>query len=169
MNEVLPKKSERLVSVDALRGFDMFWIAGGEVIVAALAKYTNWPVFNWMHTQMEHVEWNGFHFYDVIFPLFLFLAGVSMPFSILKRKERGDSMKDIYIHLIKRVLILIGLGMIYNGALSFENVRVASVLARIGLGWFFASLIVLNFKPKHLLIWFWGILLARIRCRRIDT
>ena len=67
-------KSERLKSLDALRGFDMFWIAGGEIIVETLAKYTNWPIFEWMHVQMQHPAWNGFHFYDMIFPLFLFLA-----------------------------------------------------------------------------------------------
>ena len=72
MSELSTQKSERLLSLDALRGFDMFWIAGGEVIIAAIAKYTHWPVFNWLHIQMEHAEWNGFHFYDLIFPLFGF-------------------------------------------------------------------------------------------------
>ena len=66
MSELSTQKSERLLSLDALRGFDMFWIAGGEVIIAAIAKYTHWPVFNWLHIQMEHAEWNGFHFYDLI-------------------------------------------------------------------------------------------------------
>jgi len=162
MSELSTQKSERLLSLDALRGFDMFWIAGGEVIIAAIAKYTHWPVFNWLHIQMEHAEWNGFHFYDLIFPLFLFLAGVSMPFSVLKRKERGDSPKAIYLHLLKRLGLLIALGMIYNGILYLDwpNIRFASVLARIGLGWFFASVIVLNFKPKAIVIWFWGILLG---------
>jgi len=162
MSELSTQKSERLLSLDALRGFDMFWIAGGEVIIAALAKYTHCPVFNWLHIQMEHAEWNGFHFYDLIFPLFLFLAGVSMPFSVLKRKERGDSPKAIYLHLLKRLGLLIALGMIYNGFLYLDwpNIRFASVLARIGLGWFFASVIVLNFKPKAIVIWFWGILLG---------
>ncbi len=153
-------KSERLKSIDALRGFDMFWICGGEIIVETIAKYTGWPVFEWMHTQLQHVEWNGFHFYDMIFPLFLFLAGVSLPFSIQKRKEQGQSNREIHIHLIQRALILIGLGIIYNGGLNFEwPIRFASVLARIGLGWFFASLIVLHFNRKGQIAWFFGFLL----------
>ncbi len=162
MSNETEKKQERLLSIDALRGFDMFWIAGGEVIIAALAKYTQWPIFQWLHIQMEHAEWNGFHFYDLIFPLFLFLAGVSLPFSVLKRKERGDSQKSIYKHLVTRLFLLILLGCIYNGLLYLDwpNIRFASVLARIGFGWFFAAILVLNFKPKALIIWFWSILIA---------
>lgn len=153
-------KTERLKSLDALRGFDMFWICGGEMIIEYFAKYTHWPVFEWMHIQMQHAEWNGFHFYDMIFPLFLFLAGVSLPFSIQRRKDQGQSNRQIHIHLITRCLILIGLGIIYNGGLSFEwPIRFASVLARIGLGWFFASLIVLHFNRRAQIGWFAGILL----------
>jgi predicted acyltransferase len=152
----------RLVSLDALRGFDMFWIAGGEWLVAALAAYTGWPFFHWAHIQMEHVAWNGFHFYDMIFPLFLFIAGVSMPFSLGKRLQRGDSMKSIYGHLFARLFLLVLLGAIYNGLLRFDfaQQRYASVLARIGLGWFFAALIYLNTKPRGQAFWFAGLLLG---------
>lgn len=160
MTTTQTNKPERLHSLDALRGFDMIWICGGERIISSLAKYTDWPVFNWLNIQMEHVEWNGFHFYDLIFPLFLFLAGVSMPFSIMKRKERGDSMKSIYKHLIIRCIVLILLGILYNGSLNFEwPIRFASVLARISLGWFFAALIVLHFRRRAQIIWTIGILL----------
>src|SRR5690606_12740409 len=62
----------RLVSLDALRGFDMFWIVGGDSLVRALAVLTGWPYAVWGANQLEHVEWNGFVFYDLIFPLFLF-------------------------------------------------------------------------------------------------
>jgi predicted acyltransferase len=150
----------RLDSLDALRGFDMFWIMGGEGIVHTLAQLTGWSVLVMMSTQLEHVEWNGFHFYDMIFPLFLFIAGVSMPFSLSKRMEREKSRKKIYFHIIKRMLILVFLGMIYNGLLEFdwEKMRYASVLARIGLGWFFAALIFINTTRKSQYYWFGGIL-----------
>jgi len=140
------KKPERLLSLDTLRGFDMFWIAGGEYLMVTLAAFTGWPFFQWAAEQMEHVEWEGFRFYDMIFPLFLFIAGVSMPFSILKRKQRGEDMRKIYRHLLTRLFLLILLGLIYNGLLrlDFENQRYSSVLARIGIGWFFAAVIVLN-------------------------
>jgi predicted acyltransferase len=157
-----PEKSERLVSLDALRGFDMLWITGGEGLIFALAALTGWPVFTWAARQMEHVPWDGFVFYDMIFPLFLFIAGVSMPFSIVKRKMRGESLKSIYWHVFKRMFLLVLLGWIYNGLLrfDFENQRWASVLGRIGLAWFFAAIIVLNTSVRSQLIWFAGILLS---------
>jgi predicted acyltransferase len=162
MNNGSVNNQERLVSLDALRGFDMFWIAGGEWLVATLAAYTSWPVFLWAHRQMEHVAWNGFHFYDMIFPLFLFIAGISMPFSLGKRQQRGDSSRSIYLHLFTRLFLLVLLGAIYNGLLrfDFEHQRYASVLARIGFGGFFAAIIFLNTKPKAQAIWFAGILLG---------
>ena len=83
------QSGERLISLDALRGFDMFWIIGGKDIVQAAAKITNWPWLLWMSDQLEHTEWHGFTLYDLIFPLFLFMAGVAMPFSFAKRIEHG--------------------------------------------------------------------------------
>jgi predicted acyltransferase len=156
------KKQERLLSLDALRGFDMLWIAGGEYLIITLAALTGWPFMQWAAGQMEHVAWEGFRFYDMIFPLFLFIAGVSMPFSILKRKKRGESMRKIYLHLLQRLFLLILLGLIYNGLLrfDFEKQRYASVLARIGLAWFFAAVIMLNTSVRGQLYWFVGILLA---------
>ena len=155
-------KPDRLLSLDTLRGFDMFWIAGGEYLMVALATLTGWPLFTWAAEQMEHVEWEGFRFYDMIFPLFLFIAGVSMPFSVLKRKQRGESMNKIYVHLLKRMLLLVLLGLIYNGLLrlDFENQRYASVLARIGIAWFLAAIIVLNTSIRGQVIWFASILLG---------
>ena len=155
------KKSERLLSLDALRGFDMLWIMGGALLIEGLARLTGWSFLEWFAGQQEHADWHGFHFEDNIFPMFLFMAGVSMPFSILKRQERGDSMKDIYFHLVKRTVILILLGMVYNGVQVFKpgHYRLASVLSRIALGSFFAALIVLNSKKKWHYIWFAGILI----------
>jgi predicted acyltransferase len=157
-----PEKTERLVSLDALRGFDMLWITGGEGLIVSLAALTGWPFFKWAATQMSHVPWEGFVFYDMIFPLFLFIAGVSLPFSMVKRKKRGESPRSIYWHLLKRLFLLLLLGFIYNGLLrfDFENQRYASVLGRIGLAWFFAAIIVLNTSVRGQIIWFIGILLS---------
>ena len=154
-------KSNRLVSLDALRGFDMLWIMGGERIIIALADLTGATALTWAATQMDHVEWNGFHFYDLIFPLFLFIAGVSMPLSLDKRKASGESKAKIYRHIFIRMITLVIFGIIYNGFLDLNwgHIRYASVLGRIGLGWFFAAIIVLNCKPKWWYAWFGGILL----------
>ena len=151
----------RLYSLDALRGFDMFWITGGQKLVFALATVTGWPLFAWVNTQMHHVEWNGFAFYDMIFPLFLFLAGVSMPYSFEARKKRGDTMKKIYLHALKRMLILVVLGMLVNRILELnpENLRFASVLGRIGVAWFLAAIIVLNANVRWQIVWFWSLLI----------
>src|SRR6202035_3016967 len=71
-----PVRPERLTSIDALRGFDMFWIAGGDSVAEALAKWWNTPQSKRFAEQFEHVAWEGFRFYDLIFPLFLFTVGV---------------------------------------------------------------------------------------------
>ena len=94
--------SKRLYSLDALRGFDMFWIMGGEGIFISLATITGWPFLQWWTGQLDHVPWHGFHFYDMIFPLFLFIAGISFPFSLAKRIEKNGSRASIYKHVIFR-------------------------------------------------------------------
>ncbi|MEZ2336927.1 acyltransferase family protein [Mucilaginibacter sp. RCC_168] len=164
-------KPARLLSLDALRGFDMFWIMSGEGVIHALAKATGWPLFLWMSGQLHHTNWNGITFYDMIFPLFLFIAGVSMPYSMSNKIGKygvaypdllpANAKKEIYRSMIRRTLILIFLGMVVNGLFKFngyENTRFASVLGRIGLAWFFAGLIYLNFGLRGQ-VWWLGILL----------
>ena len=153
--------NERLLSLDALRGFDMFWIIGWGGIWHGLAQLTDWPLFNWWSMQMTHVEWDGFHFYDMIFPLFLFIAGISFPYSLEKSMQKGLSKKGIYYRIIKRGLILVFLGLVFNGffRLDFSAQRYSSVLGRIGLAWMFAALIFMNTKRNGRLLWCAGILL----------
>jgi predicted acyltransferase len=153
---------KRLYSLDALRGFDMFWIMGGEGIFIGLASLTGWPVFKWCAGQLEHVPWNGFHFYDMIFPLFLFIAGISFPFSLAKRTASGESRRSVYLHVISRGLILVLLGILYNNAVRFDfaNLRYGSVLGRIGLAWMFAALIFMNTKLSFRIVWFWALLIG---------
>ncbi len=140
----------------------MFWIVGGTGLVAALAKATDWRLFHWMETQSEHPEWNGFALYDLIFPLFLFLAGVSMPYSIAHRVAAGASKRSLTLQSIRRAAALVLLGCIYNGLLTFdlENQRYASVLGRIGLGWFGAALITIHTGLRSQVLWVAGILLG---------
>lgn len=171
MSETITKN--RLISLDALRGFVMFWIMSGEHIMHALAKAVPIPVFIWMSSQLHHAEWNGITFYDMIFPVFLFVAGVSMPYSFEKKmilagvktpKDLPSKDKQkIYRSMLKRTCILLFLGFVVNGLLrfdGFDQTRFASVLGRIGLAWFFAGLIYLNFDLKKQLFWFTGILIG---------
>ncbi len=154
--------NDRLISLDALRGFDMFWIIGGTSIASAAAALTDWQPLKWLSAQMEHPEWHGFALYDLIFPLFLFIAGVSMPFSFEKRLARGDSKQSLYRHVIVRGALLVLLGMIYNGLLKFDwaTMRYPSVLGRIGLAYLLAGLIVLNTHPRGQLAWIIGLLVG---------
>jgi predicted acyltransferase len=153
---------KRLHSLDALRGFDMFWIMGGEGIFVGLAALTGWPIFQWWAGQLEHVPWHGFHFYDMIFPLFLFIAGISFPFSLAKRLAMNDSRKSIYKHVISRGLILVLLGIVYNNGINFDfaHIRYGSVLGRIGLAWMFAAIIFMNTKLTFRIVWLAGILIV---------
>lgn len=138
--------SGRLLSLDALRGFDMFWITGGDAIMASLPILSSNIFFKGLAGQFEHSSWNGFTFYDLIFPLFLFIVGAAMPFSFGKRLERGDSKQDLYKHIITRTAILFLFGLIYNGLLdfNFSTMRYAGVLQRIALCYCFASLVFVN-------------------------
>src|SRR3989337_3926241 len=94
-----PSIPQRLYSLDALRGFDMFWIIGAEDIFHGLAKATGSPFWTAMSIQFTHPPWNGFHIYDLIFPLFLFLAGVSTPYSVGRALENGKPKKKLLIRI----------------------------------------------------------------------
>ena len=115
-----------------------------------------------MAGQTVHTEWHGFTFYDLIFPLFLFIAGVAMPFAFSNRLERGDSKVALYRHVIIRAAILVFLGLIYNDLLKFDctTMRYTSVLGRIGLSYMFAAFIVLNTNWRGQFIWAVGLLVA---------
>jgi predicted acyltransferase len=163
MENVTKPAVKRLQSLDALRGFDMFWIIGGGALVQILARC--FPV-SWLQAiavQMEHVPWAGFHFEDLIFPLFMFISGVTIPIAILSKLEKGKSKKELVIKTFKRMIILIFLGLIYNGVLrnGFTNARYVSVLAQIGISYFIASLIVIYTRSlKSQLFWLTGILVG---------
>lgn len=148
------KKEERLLSLDTLRGFDMFFIMGGGSLLLAIAAFLPDECRNILTEQLGHKEWDGLAFYDLIFPLFLFLAGVSFPFSMAKQLLAGKSKSEITLRIIRRGVVLLFLGVLYNGLLQFdfENLRYASVLGRIGMAWMFASLIYLWFGNKVALI-----------------
>ena len=155
--------SQRLYSLDALRGFDMFWIMGAEEIFHRMAEITESPFWHAMSIQFIHPDWNGFTFYDLIFPLFLFLAGVSTPYSIGRQLEKGATRQELLIKVIKRGLILAALGVVYNNGLEIkpiEEIRFGSVLGRIGLAYMFANIIYLYTKEKVQLIWFVGLLVG---------
>jgi predicted acyltransferase len=162
--QLLPQT--RIASIDALRGFDMFWIIGGGTFFESFSKVWKNQYTETITNQLEHVSWDGFHFEDLIFPLFLFIVGVVLPFSISRRREQGVSSKVLHLHIFKRAAILILLGLILNGLLQFNfpEMRWPGVLQRIGLCYLFAALIVMRTGPLiqaitagGLLIGYWAL------------
>ena len=134
--------SGRLLSVDALRGFDMFWIVGAGTVVKALNKLESNAVTSFFTTQLSHVKWEGFHFYDLIFPLFLFIVGTSIVFSLDKAFRLGGR-KAVLRRVFVRSLLLYFLGILYYGGFSepWPNIRFGGVLHRIAACYFFSALI----------------------------
>ena len=126
----------------------MFWIIGGDAFFRSLAEVTNWGWARAWAVQLEHAEWAGFHFYDLVFPLFMFISGVAMPLSLLAKAETAADKRPIYLKLVKRALLLVLLGLVYNHLtdLRFATQRYASVLAQIGLAYLFAALIMLKVR-----------------------
>lgn len=136
----------RILSLDALRGFDMLWIVGGAKAVSLLDRAVDNSFTNSLNTQMEHAEWIGFNFMDLIMPLFLFLTGCSLAIS-LKRRRASSGDRSAYKHVVKRFLILWFLGLIFQGKLLyFEWDKIeffSNTLQAIAAGYLGASLIIL--------------------------
>lgn len=139
--------SPRLMSLDALRGFDMFWILGGDFVVTTAGKMSGGndqtgTLFGWLASQFRHKDWDGFAFYDLIFPLFVFISGVSVVFSLTKETQLHGKAGALQ-RVLRRAVLLFGLGIIYSGGLTKEwpDIRVLGVLQRIALAYLGAGLI----------------------------
>jgi predicted acyltransferase len=168
---------ERIQSIDALRGFDMFWIIGGDALFRALSKWADVPIWSGRCLRhLEHVEWEGFHFYDLIFPLFLFLVGAVIPFSLESARRRGATTGAVYGRIIRRTLLLFALGLLYNGILQLnwlvqtqdghwtvnvnDHLRITGVLQRIAVCYGIAAVITLHTRPRGRLVVIAAILLG---------
>ena len=156
-------QNPRLLSLDALRGFDMFWIIGGAGMVVGLAQVLGFPD-SWVEglgKQMTHVKWEGFRFFDLIFPLFVFMSGVTVPYSILSKKAKGVPVKQLQISIIKRSAIIVLIGVSYS-FFKFEAgaLRLYTVLWMIGMSYLIGASLTLHVENwKHRLIIFFGVLI----------
>ena len=155
---------QRLESLDVLRGFDMFFIMCMDpvpCIFYAIGTALGCE-HHWLTQQFEHVRWIGFHFYDLIFPLFLFIAGVTWPYSLAKRRELGMGTGRIVLGCVRRGLTLFALGCFIEALgsggdrniLQFDwpHFRLWSVIGRIGLTWAAAAVIYL-FCSRRVRVW----------------
>lgn len=161
----------RMMSIDALRGFDMFWISGGGGLVASLAALLCHPNAApwWLGYHMEHVEWTGFVAWDLIMPLFLFLSGVSIPFAYSQRLGETHDYKKIYRRMARRFVLLWILGLIAQGNLLNDpaNLHVFSnTLQSIAVGYVIAAVAFLHLSLRKqiglcigLLTAYWAIMM----------
>jgi predicted acyltransferase len=169
----------RLVSLDALRGFDMFWILGADAVIQILGlRLVHFPPFPALAAQFDHKAWAGFAFYDLIFPLFVFIVGASLVFSLsrtLEERGRGEAIKRVLI----RTALLFVLGIFYSGGFTnpWPGVRLVGVLQRIALAYGAAGLLFCFFRPRALavitvgiLVGYWALLaFVPIRDIQLDT
>ena len=143
--------SERLICVDALRGFDMLWIIGGAEVLISLCKASGIGFLSNMEVNFDHT-WGQFHFYDIIMPLFLFIVGVVMPVAFRNRLKKGATKKELYRHIIKRVVVLYILGLIASGhLLTFDTTKMhlwTDTLHAIAMGYLVSSILILEVNRK---------------------
>ncbi len=155
------QKSERLGSLDVLRGFDLFCLVFFQPVFAALVGAVNAPWMDTINIQFEHVIWEGFVFWDIIMPLFMFMAGASMPFAFAKYLRIG-SKSQLYQRILKRVLLLFLLGMMCQGnLLAFNPQKIylySNTLQAIAIGYLIASILLINFKLRGQIITTAGLL-----------
>src|ERR1700722_12045778 len=158
--------SPRLVSVDALRGFDMFWIIGADSLVYALNRMSHSKPTEFLADQLEHAEWAGFHFYDLIFPMFVFIMGVSTVFSLTKIIEREGRAAAVR-RVLKRGVLLFAIALIYSGGFTnpWPDMRLMGVLNRIALCYTAGGLLFFFFRTRTLvaigaalLLGYWALL-----------
>jgi len=168
-----PAAPSRVMAIDALRGFDMFWITGGREIVLGLAALFTGGVPLWVDYHLEHPAWTGFSAWDLIMPLFLFITGAAMPFSFSKRTEGAPDYPRIYLRLARRVALLWVFGMMVQGnlissviSLDLSELRLYSnTLQAIASGYVIAAIALLHLpKRAHhvlfaaLLLVYWALL-----------
>lgn len=111
-NKDSPFLKKRLMSLDALRGFDILFLVGMSLILRALPNLSDHVVFSWLDNQSHHPDWHGFTLYDLIFPLFIFIVGVAMPFSFSSQMKNIDERGNLYTHIVFRTITLAIIGVV---------------------------------------------------------
>jgi len=146
-------KGKRLASLDILRGADLFLLVILESFLSKLFRATDGPVRDFLHAQFSHTEWHGFTFWDIIMPLFMFMSGITIPFSMAKYREGGVKPDGaFYLKLLRRFVILWVLGMMVQGdLLSLDPAQFkwfSNTLQAIAVGYVVAALLFVHCGPK---------------------
>ncbi len=160
--------SERLGSLDVLRGFDLFALVFFQPVFMAFYRVADLPWLKPLALQFEHVSWEGFAFWDIIMPLFMFMAGASMPFAFSKYLSAGSRL-SLYRRILKRVILLWVFGMMCQGnLLALDPSKLylySNTLQAIAMGYLIAAIMLIHLKQKWqigitaaLLLVYWGLL-----------
>ena len=163
----VPAATRRIASVDALRGFNIFWILGGDGAIWAFERMTRdkgpalSSVGHFIGDQLYHVEWEGFRFYDFIFPLFIFITGVSIVLALPRLVER-EGKYHAHLRVLRRALLLYALGLIYYDGIKnhWDDIRYLGVLQRIAICYLVASLMFLNLNLRAMIAAFVSLLVG---------
>ncbi len=143
MEVVEREKTSRLVSLDAMRGFTMFWIVGGASLIQTLEYFGQSGITNFLINQVDHSQWEGLRFYDCIWPGFMLMVGVSIPFSFANR-SLTQSYPKMLRHAIRRFAILFLLGSLRESVSlgSPRLIELSSALQPIAIAYLASFLLV---------------------------
>lgn len=155
--------SKRLESLDILRGLDLFLLVFLQPVVVAIGRVADVQWLNAVLYQLDHEVWEGFRFWDLIMPLFLFMVGASMPFSFSKYRNNPDRMA-VWRKVAKRFVILFVFGMVVQGnLLAFDLHRLymyTNTLQAIAVGYLIAAVLMMNLSVKWQLVATVGLLVV---------
>lgn len=126
-----------LESLDAFRG----------LTIAGMILVNNPGTWDAVYVPFVHAEWNGCTLADLVYPFFLVILGVALPFALARRRASGAEMRHVHLRIVRRAVLLFALGFVLNlvaAQLSLETVRIPGVLQRIALVYLAAALITLH-------------------------
>lgn len=150
MNE----KPQRLLSLDILRGFDLFLLV--VLCPLLLGLKIDAPWYEALVVQFTHAQWEGFRLWDLVMPLFMFMSGVTIPFALAKYRNESAPRAEFYKRLVKRVLLLWLLGMLVQGnllSLSPAHFKFYSnTLQAIATGYLFACLAFIYISKRSCVV-----------------
>ncbi|MDQ1256781.1 MAG: hypothetical protein QG656_1381 [Candidatus Hydrogenedentes bacterium] len=147
------RAEDRIMCVDVLRGFDMFWLVGGAGLALGMFRVCGGKIAEALALQLEHVEWIGFRFYDLIFPLFVFVVGMSVVFSVGAVVER-DGKAAAYKRILRRAVLMYLLGILYYGGMNqpWAEIRWMGVLQRLALCYLFTGILYCHLRTRGLVV-----------------
>lgn len=156
----MSSQKQRLLSLDVLRGADLFFLVALQPLLWKLCEAYHSPFTSALKTQIDHVAWQGFSAWDIVMPLFLFMSGVTIPFAFSRYKKGTSKDVSLWLKIAKRFIILWLLGCIVQGNLLAFDISCfrlySNTLQAIAVGYLVTSVLFLFFNTK------WQIVFALI-------